>query len=113
LCHQDLRTLRGHAGPVHSVAFSPNDEYLASGGQDGTIKIWEVNTGRLLRTLRGHFGEVRSVDWSPNGQHLASGGDDLTARIWDAATGKQVFALGGHLGNIASLGHLVSETCCK
>jgi hypothetical protein len=63
----------GQAGVTLSVAFSPDGKILASGSEDNTIKLWEVNSGRELRTLRGHSGPVNSVVFSPDGQSLASG----------------------------------------
>jgi WD40 repeat protein len=49
-----VRTLKGHTKTVRSVAFSPDGRLLASGSDDGTVKLWEVATGSLVRTLEGH-----------------------------------------------------------
>ena len=61
-----LRALKGHAGTVNSVAFSPDDKQLASGSADNTIKIWDVASGREKQTMTGHTLFVSSVAFSPS-----------------------------------------------
>ncbi|MCS6872734.1 MAG: hypothetical protein NZ571_14905, partial [Anaerolineae bacterium] len=65
---------------VDSVAWSPDGQRLASGGMDSTIRVWDVQSGKVLQTLKGHTGGVRTVAWSPDGSMLASGSYDNTVR---------------------------------
>ncbi|MBE8994570.1 serine/threonine-protein kinase [Microcystis aeruginosa] len=97
------KTLTGHSNWVLSVAYSPDSRYLASGGSDNTIKIWEVATGKELRTLTGHSRGVESVVYSPDGRYLASGSSDDTIKIWEVATGKELRTLTGHSGSVWSV----------
>ena len=60
---------------------------MASGGDDGTARLWDAEGGRPLATLRGHGGEVYSVALDGDGRLVASGGDDGTARLWEAGSG--------------------------
>ncbi len=82
-----VKTLKGHADKVVSVAFSPNGEIIASGSDDTTVKIWDVATGKCLRTLKGHSNWVRSVAFSSNGEAIASCSEDETIKVWDLQTG--------------------------
>jgi tetratricopeptide (TPR) repeat protein len=100
---KELLALKGHAGRVSSVAFSPDGKCLASGSDDQTVRIWDSATGKELFALKGHAGWVLSVAFSPDGQRLASGSFDQTVRIWDRATGKELFVLKGHAGEVYSV----------
>lgn len=74
---------------VRSVAFSSDGRILASGGEDGDVRIWNPATGAELHILRGHDGRVTSLTFSSDNKQLASGSFDQTIRIWDTATGKE------------------------
>jgi WD40 repeat protein len=79
---------------VTSVAFSPDGERLAAAGVDGTIRIWNRKTGRVLPTLeKAHDGFVSSVAFHPDGKHLASTGKDKLVKVWDldSTNGLMVF----------------------
>src|SRR5438309_1229523 len=82
---QLLASLQGHTGAVWGVALSADGELLASGGFEGTVRLWETTTGRPLATLQGHTGGVRGVALSADGRLLASGGGDGTVRLWSLA----------------------------
>jgi WD40 repeat protein/serine/threonine protein kinase len=82
---EPLTTLRGHSKEVYAVAFSPIDErpWVASGGEDSRVNIWDSRTGRLVRSFRGHTGLVSSLAFSPDGKRLYSGSRDTTVKVWD------------------------------
>ncbi len=91
---QQRRTLRLNS-IVSCVAFSPNGKVLANGDMKGKVRLWNVQSGKLLRTLIGQSeGEVvSSVAFSPDSKMLAvGGGTGLSARgelrLWDLQTGK-------------------------
>ncbi len=74
---------KGHQGSVHSIAFSLDGKYIASGSEDNTVKIWSVEQKKEISTLKGHNGSVNSVSFSPNGMYLASGSYDSNIKLWN------------------------------
>ena len=82
---QICQQLAGHNNRIISLSWSSQGQ-LASAAADGTVRIWQIQTGSLLHELT-HPNLVRSVCWSPDGQLLASGSDDHLIRCWDGASG--------------------------
>src|SRR5438093_558758 len=92
---REVRVFRGHHDPVWVVAYHPDGTIAASGSVDHTIRIWEVDTGRMLRILRGHSDAVRCLAFAPDGQMLASGSTDRTIRLWNPKAGEFIRMLFG------------------
>jgi hypothetical protein len=85
--------IQGHTGPTTSESWSPDGTKLASSSWDGTVRIWDAQTGTSIGApLTGHTHFITSVSWSPDGTKLASSALDNTIRIWDANTGSLIGA---------------------
>jgi WD40 repeat protein len=83
-----LRSLSGLSA-VNSVAWTSDSKALATASDDGTVKLWEVDSGQLQRTFADYSSPVTSVAWTPGGRTLASGSSAPDVRIWESATGQE------------------------
>jgi WD40 repeat protein len=91
-----------HDKVVFSAAFSPDSRLLATGSQDSTVRLWQVDS-RTYRELRGHTDEVFAVAFHPDGTRLATGGRDGAVWLWDVKRGEEVARLPGHITYVWSL----------
>lgn len=82
-----------------SVAWSQDGNRLAAGFHDGSLHLWDADSGDALAILQGHTGRVNSLAWYP-AAHLASASSDGTVRIWDANNGKTLATLYGHTASV-------------
>jgi WD40 repeat protein len=95
--------LRGHSGAVRCVALSPDGQWIASGSDNATVRVWEAESLRPLLCLEGHTGRVEGVAFSPDSNRVASGSADGTVRVWDVAGGRQRLCLEGHASQVHSV----------
>jgi len=103
-----LCPLRAHSDWVKAVAWSPCGQWLASGGDDKMVYVYDTKTFDVKWPLRGHSARVNCVDFSPDGLTIASGSgsqfeNDNSVRVWDAKTGKQLWQLTGHQRQVSSV----------
>jgi WD40 repeat protein len=82
-----------HGGEVTDVAISKDRQTLVSTSTDGMVRLWNLETDKLIRTLRGHTDEVWCCTMSNDGELIATGSRDRTIRLWRSHDGAQVAAI--------------------
>lgn len=99
--------LLAHSWPVGSVAFSPDGKTIASGSDDGIVRLWDAATQRKIGDpLIGHNQGVTSVAFGPGGKTLVSSSVDGTVRLWNVADRTQIGdAFSAHDGMISSVAY--------
>jgi WD40 repeat protein/predicted Ser/Thr protein kinase len=104
LCRGDqLATLTGHALTVTCAAFSPDGKRLATGSQDGTVKLWSASQRELIKTFHATDKGVWSVAFTPDGKDLLTG-YDKGVELWDVDSGQVVKAFPGELATLSRSG---------
>jgi len=100
-----LRVLsNGHIRPVLTLAFSPDGKWLATGGADKSVMMWEVATGNgHLVTALPDSDAVLSLAFSPDGETLAIGTNKSTVVLWDLTRKKEAGFLNGHADAVTSI----------
>jgi centriolar protein POC1 len=86
--------------PVTGVRFHSDGSCVASTSNDGSVRLWDVRTGRLLQHYGAHKDAAHSVAFHPSGGYLLSASSDATARVWDLHEGHLFYTLIGHEGPV-------------
>jgi len=105
-CTQVLTINDGIPASVNAVAFSPNGQFLVSGGDDKIVRLWDVNAGRSLSAVQEHSDAINAIAFSPDGKIIASASSDRTIILWEVTSQQTLQAIAtftGHQRAVKSL----------
>ena len=97
-----MLVLQGHTNAVQALAYSPDGSTLASGGDDATVRLWDLSTGEEVRRF-DHAGDVTALVVLPGGREFLTACQDTFLRRWDVETGAELQRLEGHTSRVVSL----------
>jgi WD40 repeat protein len=95
----EFDVLKGHQGMLIYLDFHPKGHMLASSGDDGSIRLWDLNTGAEIASLK-HGPQGMGVSFHPADSFLATGGSDNISRVWDIDTATQIHEFEGHVWGV-------------
>ncbi|MEO7538602.1 MAG: caspase family protein, partial [Pyrinomonadaceae bacterium] len=87
----------------YGVVFSPDRHWLASGGNDHTLRIWDIERGDEVKNFSDGDSIIEAIAFSPDGKMAASGGTGNSIIVRDLATGREVKRLDGHTGSVSTI----------
>ena len=103
--------LRGHSAVTWIVRFHPSGEQIATGSQDGTVRLWDASTGDCRFVLKDLRSTVHSVDYSDDGERVAAGAENGRVCVWNSGTGVLVSELRGH--TVGPVGSVAFAPCSR
>lgn len=99
-----IDTYIGHSYNVTLLTFSPDGKILASGSNDTTIRLWDVESGKLFSSLINYSKDIKSIAFSPDGKEIASiENDGEVIHIWNVDTGTLKKAINGKVGKLSKV----------
>uniref|UniRef100_A0A3P9IFX2 TAF5-like RNA polymerase II, p300/CBP-associated factor (PCAF)-associated factor n=1 Tax=Oryzias latipes TaxID=8090 RepID=A0A3P9IFX2_ORYLA len=99
-CGSEIKTLRGHSGPVYRTAFLTDSSGLLSCSEDTTIRYWDLGSFTNTVLYQGHAYPVWDVDVSPCSLYFGSSSQDRTARLWTFSRTYPLRIYAGHLSDV-------------
>ena len=93
---KNLWTLGSNKSAVECLCFDDNEQCVVSGAVSGSLKVFDLNEGKLARNLRGHQVNVSSIHYHPYGEFIASGSADTNMKVWDVRQKQCIQTYTGH-----------------
>ncbi len=91
-----LKQTFSRPGQIYAARFSADARFVAAGGNEDSVMMWDVWTGDLIRTFDGHTMDIEGVDFDPNERYIVTASSDNTAKLWEVTTGALVRTFEGH-----------------
>ncbi|KAE9033689.1 hypothetical protein PR001_g10044 [Phytophthora rubi] len=100
---KNIMSLSGHQSAVESVVFDPAERKVVAGSQAGSIKVFDLEAGKVSRTLKGHMASTTTLDYHLYGDYVASGSRDTIVKVWDLRTKSCMQTFKGHASEVTAV----------
>jgi len=101
-----IATIKSKNDEIKAIDITKNGNYLACGGDDGYVEIWDLNSYQLLHRVQSNSDDTLAIAFSSDGTKLASGGEEKVIDIWNVKSGEQIARLEGHQDDITNIGFI-------
>ncbi|GAA5808876.1 hypothetical protein MFLAVUS_002275 [Mucor flavus] len=105
---KSLYTHQAHEKDINTICVAPNDKFFATGSQDKTAKLWNVDSGELVGTMKGHKRGIWCAQFSPVDQVLATSSGDKTVKIWSLKDFTCLKTFEGHTNSVLRVDFLTA-----
>ncbi|MHB0995895.1 MAG: WD40 repeat domain-containing protein [Elusimicrobiales bacterium] len=103
MADNSIKTLTGHSDGVLTLAFSPCGKFLATGGEDNSVRLWSVPDGIEIQNIKAHEGDVRALAFDQVGDVFASGSWDKSVKIWRISDSSTIASSSKHEAPVNAL----------
>ena len=103
LLHRDEYTFTGHIGAVHHLEWSPQGHFIATAGEDGTVRIWNTRDAKQVLVIDDYGSPMKAVTWAPSGNLIAAGSSDGHLGIWTSSDGVLQGRFLSHQGGVQAV----------
>jgi WD40 repeat protein len=97
------QSLTGLQSSVECVTFDATENQVAAGGANGTVKVWDLDSGKVSRSLTGHRSNCLTLEFHPIGPFLVTGSLDTNAKVWDLRRKECITTFKGHASGVCKL----------
>lgn len=92
----NIWSLSGNKSPIECLSFDVDEQCVVSGAMNGSIKVFDLNEGRLARSVGGHQVNACTIQYHPHGEYVVSGSVDSTMKVWDIRNKQCIQTYTGH-----------------
>jgi len=101
-----IATIESKNDEIKAIDITKDGNYLACGGDDGYVEVWDLNSYKLLHRFKSNSDDTLAVAFSSDGTKLASGGEEKVIDVWSVKAGEQIARLEGHQDDITNIGFI-------
>jgi len=101
-----IATIESKNDEIKAIDITRDGNYLACGGDDGYVEVWDLNSYKLLHRFKSNSDDTLAVAFSSDGTKLASGGEEKVIDIWSLKSKEQIARLEGHQNDITNIGFI-------
>ncbi len=98
-----IATFLGHTGAITCIGVTNDNKYIITGSRDKFIRVWDIETGKVVFLLKGHDDDINCLALSQDNKYIVSGADDHKIKVWDRRSGKLLKTIDGHSASITSV----------